>query len=169
MMQEQHSQLTKQQYISAEQIHSQGVKQDIEALLLQGSAVQFKPQGYSMYPLFVPGRDQAVVAPVDPGRLKRGDVVLYRRDESILVLHRIWKHTGDQFYLVGDNQKEIEGPLRPDQMRGILVEIIRNGKRFSVKNPIYRILSALWLRLRPLRPLLSHMAASCKRFLIKNK
>ena len=169
MMQEQSSQSTQQQYRSAEQIHSQGVKQDIEDLLLQGRAVQFKPQGYSMYPLFIPGRDQAVVVPVDLGRLKRGDVVLYRRDESILVLHRIWKRRGDQFYLVGDNQKEIEGPLRQDQMRGILVEIIRNGKQFSVENPIYRILSTLWLRLRPLRPLLSHMAAGCKRFLRKKK
>ena len=168
-MQEQRSQSTQQQHISAEQIHSQGVKQDIEALLLQGSAVQFKPQGYSMYPLFVPGRDQAVVAPVDPGRLKRGDVVLYRRDKSILVLHRIWKRRRDQFYLVGDNQKEIEGPLRPDQMRGILVEIIRNGRQFSVKNPVYRILTSIWLQLRPLRPLLSHIAAGCKRFLFKKR
>ena len=40
-----------------------------------------------MYPLFVPGRDQAVVAPVDAEQLKREDVVLYRRDESILILH----------------------------------------------------------------------------------
>ena len=169
MMQEQRSQSTQQQHRSTEQIPSQGAKQDIEALLLQGRAVQFKPQGYSMYPLFIPGRDQAVVTPVDPALLKRGDVVLYRRDESRLVLHRIWKHRGDQFYLVGDNQKEIEGPLRPDQMRGILVEIIRNGRKFSVKNPIYRILSAFWLRLRPLRPLLSHMVAGCKRLFIKKK
>ena len=169
MMQEQRSQSTQQQYRSAGQIHSREIKQDIEALLLQGSAVQFKPQGYSMYPLFVHGRDQAVVAPVNAEQLKRGDVVLYRRDESILVLHRIWKHRGDRFYLVGDNQKEIEGPLRPDQMRGILVEIVRNGRRFSVKNPIYRILSALWLLLRPLRPLLSHIAAGCKRLLSKKR
>ena len=86
-----------------------------------------------MYPLFVPGRDQAVVAPVDTEQLKREDVVLYRRDESILVMHCVWKHKGDQFYLVGDNQKEVEGPLRPDQMRVILVEIIRNGRLFAVK------------------------------------
>lgn len=166
-MQEQRSQSIQQQYISTEQIHSQGAKQDIEALLLQGRAVQFKPQGYSMYPLFVPGRDAAVVVPADSGRLKRGDVVLYRRDGSILVLHRIWKRKGDQFYLVGDNQKEIEGPLRLDQMRGILVEIIRKGRQFSVKNPIYRTLSALWLWLRPLRPLISQILAGCKKFLIK--
>ena len=139
-------------------------KQDIEKLLEQGETIQFKPQGYSMYPLFVPGRDQAVVAPADPERLKRGDVVLYRRDESILVLHRIWKRKGDQFYLVGDNQKEIEGPLRPDQMKGILVQVIRKRKNFSTGNMLYRILAGIWLWMRPVRPLLSHGVAAVKRF-----
>lgn len=139
-------------------------KIDIEKLLAQGNSVQFKPQGYSMYPLFVPGRDEAVVAPVNPERLKRGDVVLYRRDGDILVLHRIWKRKGEEFYLVGDNQKEIEGPLRPDQMKGILVQIIRKGRSFSTKNVLYRFFAALWLLLRPLRPLLSHAVARCKRF-----
>ena len=144
-----------------------GAKQDIEKLLVQGNTVQFKPQGYSMYPLFVPGRDEAVVAPADPKQLKRGDVVLYRRDGSILVLHRIWKRRKDGFYLVGDNQKEIEGPLRPDQMIGILVQVIRKERQFSTRNVIYRLLAAFWLWLRPLRPVLSRMAARCKRFIKK--
>lgn len=145
--------------------HSAEPKQDIEKLLTQGIPVRFKPQGYSMYPLFVPGRDEAVVAPADPERLKRGDVVLYRRDQSILVLHRIWRRRRDEFYLVGDNQREIEGPLRSDQMKGVLVQIIRKGRQFSTENMLYRFLAALWLRLRPARPFLSHMVAKGKRFL----
>lgn len=69
-----------------------------------------------MYPLFIPGRDEACIEHVAFSSLKRDDVVLYRRDESILVLHRIWKITGDSFYMVGDNQTQIEGPLRADQV-----------------------------------------------------
>lgn len=143
--------------------------QDIEKLLEEGRAVQIKPNGYSMYPLFVPGRDEAVIAPADAGKLKRGDVALYRRDGSILVLHRIWKRKGDQFYMVGDNQSEIEGPLRGGQIRGELVEIIRSGKRFSVKNPIYRLLSGFWLFLRPFRPVISKAAAKGKKAMDKGK
>ena len=164
-MQEQHNQTKKQH----EKENNPGCcpepKQDIEKLLARGDAVQFMPQGYSMYPLFVPGRDEAVVAPVEVERLKRGDVVLYRRDMSILVLHRIWKRKGDLFYLVGDNQREIEGPLRPDQIKGILVQVIRKGRKFSARNFFYRALAGLWLWLRPLRPFLSRMVAGCKRFL----
>ena len=55
-------------------------KVNIEKLLKEGHSIQLKPKGYSMYPLFVPGRDEAVIAPVDEEmHLKRGDVVLYRR------------------------------------------------------------------------------------------
>ena len=144
-------------------------RHDIEKLLEQGKTVQFGPIGYSMYPLFVPGRDEAVVAPANPAVLKRGDVALYRRDESILVLHRIWKRKSDGFYMVGDNQSQIEGPLRPDQIKGVLVQIIRKGRWFSVKSIPYRVLAAVWLAMRPLRPAVSHAVAAGKRFLTGKK
>lgn len=126
---------------------------DIEKLLADGNIIKIKPQGYSMYPLFIPGRDEACIEHVAFSSLKRGDVVLYRRDESILVLHRIWKITNDSFYMVGDNQTEIEGPLRADQVRGKMTGFIRNGKFTDVRNPLYHFFSSLWLFLRPLRPL----------------
>lgn len=145
-------------------------KIDIETLLSEGKTIQLSPMGYSMYPLFVPGRDMARIAPSDGARLRRGDVALYRRKDAapdredvaldkkeggILVLHRIWKREGDQFYFVGDNQKEIEGPLPVRQIRGKLIGFERKGTYTSVKNPVYRLVSALWLRLRPVRPLIS--------------
>lgn len=79
------------------------------------------------------------------------------------MLHRIWQRKGDRFYLVGDNQKEIEGPLRPDQMRGIMVEMVRNGRKISVKNPIYRLLTWIWLVMRPVRPVVSKTVAKIKK------
>lgn len=67
-----------------------------EELLAEGRTIQIKPQGYSMYPLFVPGRDSAVIAPPEKSgrqganlRYRRGDVVLYRGEGQKLILHRI--------------------------------------------------------------------------------
>lgn len=137
------------------QKNEQGYKQDIEQLLIEGNTIQIKLKGHSMYPLFVQGRDDVIVAPADPKKLKRGDVVLYRRDKSILVLHRIWKRKGDGFYLVGDNEKTVEGPLRPDQMKGVMIGGVRKGRKFSVKNPMYRLLSGIWLVMRPVRPVVA--------------
>ncbi len=140
-------------------------KIDIEEMLSEGQTIQVKPQGYSMYPLFVPGRDMARIAPLGGCRLKRGDVVLYRREGSILVLHRIVRRNKNGIYLTGDNQSEIEGPLREDQMRGILVGFVRKGKYTSVRNIWYRLYASLWLRLRPFRPIISKAAAAIKRIL----
>ena len=135
----------------------------MDELLKAGRTVQIHPQGYSMYPLLVPGRDQVVVAPADKAEYHRGDVVLYRRDESILVLHRIWKRREEGYYMVGDNQKEIEGPLRRDQILGVMICVIRKGKKIPVENGAYRLLTGIWLWMRPVRPTISHGVAWVKR------
>lgn len=144
-------------------------RQDIEQLLKAGKNIQIKPKGYSMYPVLVPDRDEAIVEPVDISKLKRGDVVLYRRDADvtggILVLHRIWKCSKEGFFMVGDNQKEIEGPLRGEQIKGIMVGMIRRGKYISVKATGYCFLTGVWLILRPLRPTISGVAAKIKKVL----
>lgn len=147
-------------------------RQDIEKLLQDGNTIQIKPQGYSMYPVLVPGRDEAVIEPIGDRKLRRGDVVLYRRDPQvtggILVLHRIWKCKQDGYYMVGDNQKEIEGPLRAGQIKGIMVGLVRKGKYISAKNVFYCIATRGWLLLRPVRPGISKFFAGIKRS-IKNR
>lgn len=141
-------------------------KKDVEELLAEGKTLQLKPKGYSMYPLFVPERDEAIIAPLGNKLPKRGDVVLYRRDGGILVLHRIWRRRGEAFYMVGDNQIEIEGPLRRNQIKGILVGVVRKGKYFSAGNFVYRAAAGLWLLLRPLRRSLSKTAAGLRRIFL---
>ena len=127
------------------------MKYDIEQLLEAGEVIQIYPEGYSMYPMFVPGRDAAVIKKADVKKIRRADVVLYRRKGSILVLHRVVKRKGGQFYMAGDNQTEVEGPVEEDQIRGILTAFVRNGRRISVKNPVYVIWSGLWLMFLPVR------------------
>lgn len=134
-------------------------KTDLEQLLQKGNIIRLKPQGFSMYPLFIPGRDEALIQQVPVTSFKRNDVALYRRDQGILVLHRIVRVTAGGYYMTGDNQYEIEGPLRPDQFRGKLIAFVRNGKEISVGNPVYRFLSALWLLMLPVRPFCFRLTA----------
>lgn len=127
------------------------VKENIEQILADGHTVQIEPHGWSMYPLLVPGRDQAIIAQANPEKMKRGDVALYRREQGILVLHRIWKVRPEGFYTVGDNQSKVEGPLRPCQIKGRLTVVIRNGRKIPVQNPLLIFLTRFWLFLRPVR------------------
>ena len=131
---------------------SSDYRYDLEQLLADGYSIRIHPQGFSMYPLFIPGRDEAVIEPIGSKSLRRNDVVLYRRDSGILVLHRIFKINSEGVWLVGDNQTEIEGPLRADQMKGLLCAAIRNDREIPTSSPVYRFLTSFWLFLRPIRP-----------------
>lgn len=142
---------------------------DIEQLLKDGHTVQTVINGYSMYPLLVPDRDSVILAPLEDYMPRRGDVVLYRRPGSILVLHRIWKVRQDGVYMVGDNQTEIEGPLRQDQIRGKLVAFIRKGKHISVGSIPYRAYAAVWLQMRPIRHKVAVAVHAMKRLGKHNK
>lgn len=138
---------------------SDPVKIDLEQLLREGNIIRIKPQGYSMYPLFIPGRDEALIQQTDGTDCHRNDVVLYRRDQGILVLHRICRITSDGFYMVGDNQCEVEGPLRQDQIIGKLIAVNRNSREFTVGNPFYKFVSSLWLFMLPVRPFCFKLSA----------
>ncbi len=145
-------------------------KHDIEKLLSEGKTIQLHPQGYSMYPMFTPDKDEAIIIPIhNASTLKRGDVVLYRRDGGILVLHRIYRVKHDGIYLVGDNQTEVEGPLRSDQMKGVLVAFIRNGREISASNLLYILVSRLWLFMRPVRHFITIPVAHIKRLFRHNQ
>lgn len=150
-------------------------KQNPEEILARGMVVQFSTTGYSMYPLLNPGKgDQVIVEPLGARKLRRGDVVLYRRDgekgitdadgfaEVILVLHRIHHRKGDEYYFVGDNQNQVEGPLRADQLRGIMTARVRKGKTLSTGNLFYRACAWAWLLVCPIRPKLMRVAEIIK-------
>ena len=138
-------------------------KYNIEQLLRDGNAVQFHPLGSSMWPLFVYPKDEAIVVPVEAGRFKRGDVCLYRGLSGNLIIHRVYKRKGNMLYMVGDHQTEIEGPIESKDALGIMTHYIRNGKKHSASNPIYCLLSRIWLLLRPFRKSIITFGSRIKR------
>ena len=137
---------------------------EIEPLLKAGACIQIYPQGYSMYPFIDPRRDEVVLAGIEEGSaLRRGDVVLYRRENGMLVLHRIYKIGQDGLYLLGDHQTAIEGPVRREQVKGKMTCMVRDGRYMDVGNPGYRMLSVVWLWLRPARRVIMVPAARLRR------
>ncbi|MCR5639958.1 MAG: S24/S26 family peptidase [Lachnospiraceae bacterium] len=138
-------------------------KTDVVKLLQEGQTVQIMPKGFSMYPLIIPGRDSAILRSIEDTEGHRGDVVLFRREDGTLVLHRIWQVSSAGYFFVGDNQLEIEGPINRRQLLGIASGFVRKGKTFSTKHPAYRIISGLWLVLRPFRYVIETPVALVRR------
>lgn len=102
--------------------------------------------GISMLPLFRDRRDRVVIKPAS-ARLKKYDVPLYRRGES-LVLHRVIKVRENDYIIRGDNciEREI---VKDEQIVGVLNEFYRNDKHYTVDDFAYKLYSRLWVFISP--------------------
>ena len=126
----------------------------VEDILLPGITVRIRPTGNSMRPLIHADRDTVCLVKADPEKLAAGDLVLYRRTNGMLILHRITFIKKGKVYLSGDNNFEIEGPLALEKIIGIATEITRAGKKIKTTDPLYRLYILLWPGSRPLRQFL---------------
>lgn len=92
---------------------------------------------------------------------------MVRRTDGHYVMHRIIRKANDCFFIVGDAQQWIEGPLFPEQLVAVVSVIWRKDKRISCINSWWRLLSRLWLYLRPFRHFLLRAKKKIKVFRIK--
>ena len=96
-----------------------------------------------MLPLLAGGRDRVTLGPV-PERLRRGEVLLYRRADGSYVLHRLTGFGQDgTLVFCGDRQTEPERGIRPEQVIARAVAFERKGHFFTRRAPGYRVYCAL--------------------------
>ena len=93
----------------------------------EGQSFSFIPNGISMLPTIVGGRDAVTIKrPTD--KLKKSDIILYRRKSGQFVLHRIIDLDGDYYILCGDNEVYPEKNIKHNQIIGIVTCYTRKGK-----------------------------------------
>ena len=107
--------------------------------------------GTSMLPLLVQGRDAVTLKKCD-APLKKGDLPLYRRKDGAFVLHRVVKVDNNANYtMCGDNQFLKEKGIEYSQIIGVVTEIKRKDKTFSVEDKKYQLYVKLGLLLLNVR------------------
>ena len=115
--------------------------------------------GGSMLPLLVSGRDRVTLGPV-PERLRRGEVLLYRRADGSYVLHRLTGFGQDgTLVFCGDRQTEPERGSGRSRSSRVLWPSNEKGHFFTRRAPGYRVYCALWPRLRWCRQAIFHLRA----------
>ena len=124
----------------------------MQEYLENGKRVTFSPRGTSMLPMLREGRDTVTLSPL-PGKLKKYDLPLYRRDDGQFVLHRIVE-VEDTYTCMGDNQFVREYGIRQDQLIGLVTAFQRDGKEYAVTDLRYRIYCRIWHYSRQLRRVL---------------
>ncbi len=133
------------------------------AALKEGQLLKIMPHGTSMIPTFRGDRDEAHVAPsatifdydyaVEP---QKNDIAVYLRQDGTYVIHRILRIVNrdgqKEYYMVGDHQEEIEGPLKPEQIHGVVMKIVRKGKDIDCRKDFtYNLWVKFWVAVRPIR------------------
>lgn len=119
-------------------------------IIKSGKDVSVTVTGSSMAPFLAHLRDSIIVSP-PPRQFHRGDMVFFQRQDSSYVMHRIHHLKEGKLYLVGDNQTEIEGPIDPEQVFGIVRKVIRNGKLLQKGDFWWDFFEKAWIRIVPLR------------------
>ena len=128
----------------------------VRSLLEEGKEVPLVVTGNSMMPFLIDRRDQVLIKKPDRP-LKKGDIAFFQRENGQYILHRIHfmrkdKKTGEsQFYFIGDGQQTIEGPIREDQIFGLITEALRKGKRLDEHDLTWKIFKHIWRYVIPLR------------------
>ena len=110
----------------------------IEEAFKNNQSFKIPVTGTSMLPLLVQGRDFVIIEEIKTP-LKTGDLPLYRRADGTFVLHRIVAVNEDgSFVMCGDNQFLKEYGITESNIIGVVTEIIRDGKSFSVEDERYK-------------------------------
>ncbi len=125
----------------------------LKELVEEGREVSILISGSSMNPFLIHGRDSVFFkAPDRP--LRVGDMVFYQRKSGQYVLHRIWKIKDGSFYIVGDAQTEIEGPVSREQIFALVTKVQRKGRILVEGDFWWEFFARVWIRIVPLRPAL---------------
>lgn len=101
------------------------------------------PHGYSMYPTLRDHKDTMHIVKKS-GELKKYDVVLFRRSNGQLVVHRLLKIKNGQLTICGDGQFKKEYSVKENQVLGVMDSFFRGEKEIKCTSKLYRAYVKIW-------------------------
>jgi signal peptidase len=126
-------------------------------ILKAGNTLRFEANGNSMRPFIYNGQI-VEIEPVEPGKLKRGDIVLCRLEKDWLVLHRIVRMQAvagkKKLVIQGDAMPLPDGAIAPEQVLGRVAAVYRGEDRLGVDRHFISFLAVIWMEFAPVRPFL---------------
>ena len=119
---------------------------NIEQCLKELGFAVVPTKGTSMWPLLVEGKCRVKITAAEGKMLKKGDIVLYRRTDGTLVLHRIMKIEEDGFRVCGDHQWKLDEKVQEEQILAVAQGFFINGNYIDEKTWWYRLYKKFWNR-----------------------
>ena len=119
-------------------------------VLEAGGTLPLVISGSSMAPFLVHGRDTVYLSKIRKP-VKTGDMILYRREQGQLLLHRVCSVDAPGFSLVGDAQTVAESGVKEEQLLAVVTAVNRKGKLLTKRNLLWMFFEKIWPRVIPLR------------------
>ena len=104
--------------------------------------------GFSMAPFLSDG-DTVILSL--PGKIKRGDIVLYLRYGERYVLHRVKRVKNGFYTMIGDAQSVYEEGITDGDIKAVAVGAIHRGKKCLPGSFRWLFYKTVWLSAVPLR------------------
>lgn len=122
--------------------------------LLQGDpsidALPLVITGNSMSPFLIHGRDTVYLSRLTRP-VRRGDMLLYQRENGGYVLHRVYKAGPESLTMIGDAQTILEPGIRREQVIAIVTRVERKGKPLGPGSFWWGFFEKIWIWIIPLR------------------
>ena len=140
----------------------------VRSILEEGKEVPLVVTGNSMMPFLIDRRDQVLIKRIERP-LKKGDIAFFQRENGQYIMHRIHfmrkdDRTGEnQFYFIGDGQKNIEGPIKETQIFGVITGVLRKWKDLDEHTFTWRFFENIRRYVIPFRPLIIKIYSLFKR------
>ena len=125
--------------------------EEIRQMISEGKTVTITVKGNSMNPFIVHMRDQITLGPWKDEDIRKGTVALVRDIYGNHLIHRIIKREDGKAPLLGDGNIGITETATLDNVIGIMYAITRKGRTYTPKSLKWRLYSALWTMLTPVR------------------
>lgn len=125
--------------MTAEAGACQVTKSSFEEVLARDGVLVYRTRGVSMEPMLREGRDVVTIRAAKPGeRFAVNDVVMYyRAGDRKYTLHRIVGVGPAGYTIIGDNCVTYERDIPFEDVLGLLVSFVRDGKPCTVEDPEY--------------------------------
>ena len=118
--------------------------------------------GSSMTPTLYGSRDIVHLVSPDYKAPEKYDIILFKRTDGRIVLHRIIKKLPDNRFLInGDSQSWTE-EISASQIIAVTKSYNKHGKTISCNTTAYKLKSALWCSTRKIRPFIFKISSLLK-------
>ena len=113
-------------------------------LLREGKKIEIPVKGGSMRPFLFDG-ETVVVAPVGVDcPLRKSDIILAETSTGQVMMHRIREISSTGIRMKGDGNLYQSELIRPEDVMGRVLSVVRHGKTISLYTPLGLFLARIW-------------------------